>query len=87
MDQKTPVFGYTKKNHEKLACGVWGSTPTVSLTLKYPFFYDSPNQINKIMFRTPCRMQCGRDFLDEPLLRKHEGICYSIMLARGIVEK
>ena len=53
---------------------------------RYPYLQNH-NQINKIMSRTPCRMLCGQEFLDEHLLRKHEERCSSIMLTRNIAEK
>ena len=54
---------------------------------RYNHLFSLNQDLNKTMYRTPCRMQCGQEFLDEHLLRKHEERCSSIMLTRNIAEK
>ena len=54
---------------------------------RYNHLFSLNQDLNKIMYRTPCRMQCGQDYLDEHLLRSHEERCYSIMLARDIADE
>ena len=54
---------------------------------RYNHLFSLNQNLNKIMCRTPCRMQCGQDYLDEHLLRSHEERCYTIMLARDIADE